>query len=86
NATTDLQIDFRFFFSEAFLRDEMGKFVSIAQPDPAEPNVTDIRISFSAYSEARMFMNKWLGRFQVLGPETIRKRYLEELEEAMDVI
>lgn len=86
NATSDLQIDFRFFFSEGFLRDEIGKFVSISQPDPAEPNVTDIRISFSAYSEARMFMNKWMGRFQILGPEAIRKRYLEELEEAMDVI
>lgn len=86
NATSDLQIDFRFFFSEAFLRDEMGKYVSISRPDPAEANVTDIRLSFSAYSEARMFMNKWLGRFQILGPETIRKRYLEELEEAMDVI
>ncbi len=86
NTRDNFWVDFRFFFSEEFLRDEIGRFESASRPDPAEPNVTDLRIAFSGYSEARTFMNKWLGRFQILAPDEIRKRYLEELEEAVDVI
>ncbi len=89
NASEKLTIHFRFFFSADYLKEELGSYENL-EPVEVEntksKEVTDVQISFLGYQEAQIFMNKWLGHFQILKPEAIRVRYLNELEEAMDII
>jgi predicted DNA-binding transcriptional regulator YafY len=89
NAAEKLKIHFRFFRSVDYLKRELSAYETI---EPAlsegrnEKDVSDVRIAFSGYQEAQIFMNKWLGHFQILEPADIRLRYLSEIEEAMDIL
>lgn len=84
NAKEPLSANLRFFYPASFLREQIPRMESVGNPDPSDPSVTDAKIEFSGYNEARVFLNGWLGHFQILGPPELRARYSEELEEALD--
>ncbi|MBN8215303.1 MAG: WYL domain-containing protein [Spirochaetes bacterium] len=86
NALEPMNLTLRFFFAAPFLREKIPHLGGVSQPDPKDPGVTDVELSFSGYSEARAFLNTWLGHFQILGPRDVRQRYAEELEEALDAL
>lgn len=86
NTLDPLRLTLRFFFDAAFLREKIPHLESVSQPDPNDGGVTDVALSFSGYSEARAFLNTWLGHFQILAPADLRQRYAEELEEALDAL
>jgi predicted DNA-binding transcriptional regulator YafY len=79
-----LSVTFRFFFSQEYIKKEIIHTDKIKKT--TTPDVTDVTISFSGYNEARIFMNKWIGHFQILSPEEIRTRYIDDIEDALGII
>jgi len=86
--TSDKEITLilRFFFPKDYLMREIPQALKIIEADGAGGKVTDITISFSGYFEARAFMNNWLGHFQIMEPEEIRVKYIEDLEDALGIL
>ncbi|HMB00553.1 MAG TPA: WYL domain-containing protein [Spirochaetota bacterium] len=86
NERKTITISFRFFIDYTILKKDIKAMQNVSFPDKNDNSVVDFKISFNGFKEAKIFMNNWLGSFHIKKPEHLRQRYLEELEEAMDIV
>lgn len=83
NSDETVEISLRFFFPLSYIKQEIQGATSLTAVDA---EITDLSIEFSCYSEAKMFLTKWLGVFQILEPESFRQRFIDDLEEALGIL
>ena len=81
-----LLIQLRFLYPIEYLKKEFSNCRFLRYPKKEDLSVVDIEIAFSGFKEATIALNKWLGSYQILGPEAFRERYLEFVEEALSIL
>ena len=86
NNLDTLKINFRFYFPLDFLNKEIKQFKLLDKNVRGDPGVHDVELHFHGYEEAKVFLNKWLGKYSILAPDWIAEQYISDVEEALDII
>ena len=86
NETEVIKVQFRFYFSIAYLKKEIKHFRFMKQPNPNDDTVQEIELEFHGFEEAKTFLKKWLGKYSILNPEWLIDQFSNEMEESLDIL
>ncbi len=75
-----LTVELKFYMPYGYLKKELPRHERM-EPDGADTAESAVRITFSGMREARVFLNKWLGSYAIIGPADFKKQYIEDLKE-----
>ena len=85
HSETPIKVTANFFISKEYLKGSLpqNSKITLAKENKEVLNIT---LPFTSYMEAQMFFNKWLGHFSIIGPKYFREKYINDLEEYLDMI